>query len=36
MAALERASVHMDIVPFAKYLGYLVSESLDGRPVAGL
>jgi hypothetical protein len=34
MAALERASVHMDILPFTKYLGYLVSESLNGRPVA--
>ncbi len=36
MAALERASVHGDILPFTGYLGYLVSESLNGRPVAGL
>lgn len=36
MEALERASVHADIEPFARFLGYLVSEGLAGRPVAGV
>ncbi|MEO6734397.1 MAG: hypothetical protein ABIN01_24465 [Ferruginibacter sp.] len=34
MEALERASVHADIEPLAKFLSYLVSEGLKGRPVA--
>lgn len=34
MDALERASVHADIEPFTKFLSYLVSEGLKGRPVA--
>lgn len=33
MAALESASVEQDITPFAMFLGRLVSDSLDGRPV---
>jgi len=32
MAALERASVERDILPFAVFLGRLVSESLEGKP----
>lgn len=36
MASLESASVEGDILPFARYLAYLVSESLNGRPVAKL
>jgi hypothetical protein len=32
MAALESASVEQDIVPFAMFLGRLVSDSLDGKP----
>jgi hypothetical protein len=35
MEALESASVHADIEPFAKFLGYLVDEAMKGRPVAG-
>ena len=31
MAALESASVKQDIVPFAEFLGELVSESLEGQ-----
>ncbi len=34
MEALEKASVHADIEPFAKFLSYLVSEGLKGTPVA--
>jgi len=34
MDALEKASVHADIEPFANFLSYLVSEGLKGRPVA--
>jgi len=34
MDALEKASVHADIEPFAKFLSYLVSEGLKGTPVA--
>jgi Fic family protein len=33
MAALERASVEQDIVPLAGFLGRLVSETSEGRPV---
>jgi fido (protein-threonine AMPylation protein) len=36
MASLDRASVYGDILPFAGYLAYLVSESMSGRPVAKL
>lgn len=36
MEALESASVHADIEPFTKFLAYLVSEGLEGRPVAGI
>jgi len=36
MDALERASVHTDIEPFAKFLAYLVREGLKGRSVAGI
>jgi hypothetical protein len=32
MAALESASVDQDIVPFASFLGRLVSDSLEGKP----
>jgi len=32
MAALESASVEQDIVPFAMFLGRLVSDSLEGKP----
>jgi Fic family protein len=34
MRSLEAASVREDIEPFAKFLGYLVSESMKGTPVA--
>ena len=34
MEALEKASVGMDIKPFAEFMTYLVGESLRGRPVA--
>jgi len=34
MEALEKASVHTDIEPFAKFISYLVSEGLKGTPVA--
>lgn len=34
MAALENASVGQDIVPFAKFLGALVRDSLEGKAVA--
>jgi len=34
MQALEDASVRQNIVPFAIFLGYLVDESIKGRPVA--
>jgi hypothetical protein len=36
MQALESASVNHDIAPFAKFLGYLVGEAMDGRAVAKL
>jgi hypothetical protein len=36
MAALESASVEQDIVPFAKFLGRLVSERLEGKPAPQL
>jgi hypothetical protein len=32
MAALESASVEQDIMPFALFLGRLVSDSLEGKP----
>lgn len=31
MQALEKASVGQDIEPFAKFLGYLVGEAINGR-----
>lgn len=34
MEALEQASVHSNIEPFAKFIAYLVSEGMKGRPVA--
>ena len=34
MKALEAASVGQDILPFAKYIAYLVNEGLKGSPVA--
>ena len=34
MKALETASVEEDIEPFAKFIGWLVSEGLKGTPVA--
>ena len=34
MAALEDASVRQDIVPFARFLGKLVREGLEGRATA--
>jgi Fic family protein len=36
MEALEKASVYSDIEPFAKFMAYLVSEGMKGRPVAGV
>ncbi|WP_082143996.1 Fic family protein [Nitratireductor soli] len=34
MAALEQASVHQNISPFASFVGGLVNDGLRGRPVA--
>lgn len=34
MQALEAASVEEDIVPFAKFVGWLVEEGMKGTPVA--
>lgn len=34
MTALESASVEQDIKPFAEFLGWLVSEGMNGKPVA--
>jgi len=34
MQALEAASVDLDIIPFAKLLGWLVEEGMKGTPVA--
>jgi len=34
MQALEKASVEMKIEEFAKYISYLVSEALNGTPIA--
>jgi Fic family protein len=34
MQVLERASVGQDIEPFAQFLGYLVTEGTQARPVA--
>jgi Fic family protein len=36
MAALEQASVHQNITPFAQFLGTLVREALEGKAVAVL
>ena len=36
MAALESASLDQDIVPFASFLGRLVSDSLEGKRVPQL
>jgi hypothetical protein len=36
MGSLEKASADGDIKPFAKFLSYLVRESLKGKPVAKL
>jgi len=34
MAALEKASVRQNIVPFADFLAQLVDEGIRGKPVA--
>ena len=34
MASLEKASVEQNIVPFTKFMAYLVNQSLIGKPVA--
>jgi hypothetical protein len=36
MQALEKASTENNIEPFAKFLGYLVKEAMEGRAVAGV
>lgn len=36
MQALEKASVHQDIAPFAAFVGYLVNEGMKGKAVAVL
>ena len=36
MAALEQASVQQNIVPFATFLGELVTQTLQGKQVAAL
>ncbi|TAH01432.1 MAG: cell filamentation protein Fic [Sphingobacteriales bacterium] len=36
MDALEQASVKFDIAAFSKFMAYLVSEAVNGRPVAKL
>jgi hypothetical protein len=36
MEVLEKASVDQDIRPFVEYIAYLVTEGLNGRPVARL
>lgn len=36
MQALEIASVDQNIIPFASFLGYLVSEGIKGKTVAEL
>jgi Fic family protein len=36
MQALEHASVGQDIKPFARFLGHLVNEGMNGHPVAKL
>lgn len=33
MSALEQASVHEDITPFARFLGRLVEKGLRGEPI---
>jgi nitrate/nitrite transporter NarK len=32
MAALESASVDQDITPFARFLGGLISDRIEGKP----
>ncbi len=34
MTSLEKASVEQNIEPFAKFIAYLVGQSLKGKPVA--
>jgi Fic/DOC family len=34
MQALEKASVGLDIEPFARFLGYLTNEGIKGTPIA--
>jgi Fic family protein len=34
MNALEEASVHLNILPFAKFISHLVNESMKGKPLA--
>ena len=34
MQALEQASVHQNIQPFATFISHLVNESMNNRPVA--
>src|SRR5438045_9517560 len=36
MEALEKASTENSIQPFAEFLAYLVTENLNGRPVASI
>lgn len=36
MQALEKASTERNIEPFAKFLAYLVSKAIEGKPVAGI
>lgn len=36
MQALEQASVHRNIEPFAKFIAYLVEETMKGKPAATL
>ena len=36
MQALEDASVRQNIAPFATFVGYLVEQSIKGRPVAAI
>ncbi|EDM35969.1 hypothetical protein PBAL39_23217 [Pedobacter sp. BAL39] len=36
MQALEKASVEQDVAPFAAFIGYLVSQALQGKAVAEL
>ena len=36
MKSLEEASVHLNILPFVEFLGHLVNESMQGKPVANI